>query len=258
MNGDLLATIHCNSNSFTRVERLIADYVLAHRDRVPLMSISELALNCGVSDSTVYRFCRRLGLDGYRDFCMGLAASAQGPSADLAEDKLSERVYARHLSCLSETYHLLDMGQMQEAAQHLLHARHVLLVGSNLSLLSVVYRHLMEITPCIAYSQSERAQKYYAQTLTHGDMVIAFSHQGSADETVSMVKNAKKNGACVLAFTHFFRSPLSALADYAIFSAEVPAAPGQSASLLGTYTFLAELLCAVCSNLRSGESSGGI
>lgn len=251
MNEDLSATIHCSSNGFTRVEHILADYVLSHCLQVSQMSISQLAAHCGVSGSTVYRFCRRLGLDGYREFCMALALCANKRNEPPTDAGMSERVYSRQVASLTETYHLLDMSQMEEASRLLLRAEHVLLAGSNLALLSVIYRQLIEITPCVIFSQSERAQAYYAQTLTQGDMLLAFSHQGTAEETISAAQSAKTGGACVLAFTHFYESPLSGLADYRFLSAETAAAPMQSASLLSSYAFLTELLCTVCRKIRS-------
>lgn len=72
---DIFAAISHRYDTFTRMEQNIADYVLEHGKDVLDMSISTLARECKVVDSTVFRFCRTLGVSGYRDFRTALAVS---------------------------------------------------------------------------------------------------------------------------------------------------------------------------------------
>jgi len=54
--------------NFTNNENEIADYILKHLDEVHLLSAESLAKKAFVSKATVVRFCRKLGVKGYRDF----------------------------------------------------------------------------------------------------------------------------------------------------------------------------------------------
>ena len=54
--------------NFTNNENEIADYILKHLDEVHLLSAESLAKKAFVSKATVVRFCRKLGVEGYRDF----------------------------------------------------------------------------------------------------------------------------------------------------------------------------------------------
>lgn len=59
---------------FTETEANIADYILAHPDEVAGMSIGDLARGTFSSNAAIIRLCRKLGLDGYRQFRVALAA----------------------------------------------------------------------------------------------------------------------------------------------------------------------------------------
>ena len=54
-------------NQFTKAEKKVADYCLAHKEEIPFMSITDLADACKVGDTSVYRFCRTLELGGYQE-----------------------------------------------------------------------------------------------------------------------------------------------------------------------------------------------
>ena len=53
--------------------RQIAEFVLRDPERVRIMTITELASAASVADSTVSRFVREMGLDGYRSLRLGVA-----------------------------------------------------------------------------------------------------------------------------------------------------------------------------------------
>ena len=125
---DIFAAISRRYGTFTRMEQSIADYVLEHGKDVLSMSISTLAQECNVVDSTVFRFCRTLGVSGYRDFRTALAVSlcareqASEPSA-ADSDPISiqiRHIYDSCINALLETYQLLQPGQVDELVRRLM------------------------------------------------------------------------------------------------------------------------------------------
>jgi DNA-binding MurR/RpiR family transcriptional regulator len=54
-------------------EQRVALCVLERPRKAVQSSITELARECEVSESTVVRFCKRLGLDGYKEFRIAVA-----------------------------------------------------------------------------------------------------------------------------------------------------------------------------------------
>ena len=65
---NILEQIHASYYQLTAAERKLADYVLAQRNQVQFMSITQLAEECGVAEATVSRFCRNLKLKGFNAF----------------------------------------------------------------------------------------------------------------------------------------------------------------------------------------------
>ena len=73
MAEGVFSKIEGNYPQFTKSEKLVADYVFQNPEKVLYTSITDLAEACGVGDSTVFRFCKALKLNGYQDFKMYLA-----------------------------------------------------------------------------------------------------------------------------------------------------------------------------------------
>ena len=62
-------------NSLTRSGKKLANYILSNTIEVQYLSINSLAESSGVSEATITRFCRQLGLTGYNDLKIALAKS---------------------------------------------------------------------------------------------------------------------------------------------------------------------------------------
>ncbi len=62
---------------FTNAEKDLARYILDHLDDVAEMNIGDLSSATYTSNATVVRLCRKLGLDGYRDFRIALARDVE-------------------------------------------------------------------------------------------------------------------------------------------------------------------------------------
>lgn len=74
---DLLKTMRRKSEELPPAQRAVAEYVLAHYQEVPFLSVTALADEIGVSDTTVIKFCLKLGFDGYSGFRRELSAFVQ-------------------------------------------------------------------------------------------------------------------------------------------------------------------------------------
>ena len=61
------------SRTFSKSDRLIADYILAHPTCVASTTAAELGEVTGTSSATVVRFCRKLGFSGLVDLKMSMA-----------------------------------------------------------------------------------------------------------------------------------------------------------------------------------------
>lgn len=58
-------------------EMMVAKYILAHPDRILTMSSKDLADQCFVSISTIYRLCDKLNLSGFSDLKVKISSSLE-------------------------------------------------------------------------------------------------------------------------------------------------------------------------------------
>src|SRR5450755_1161607 len=75
MDVGILVTIRSLLPNLAPVERRVAQAVLDDPGGAARQSISELSRCCGTSATTVVRFCRAVGLSGYPELRLALAAA---------------------------------------------------------------------------------------------------------------------------------------------------------------------------------------
>lgn len=56
-----------NSASFNETDRAIATYLLNHTGDLKTLTMAKLAQETYTSNATIIRFCKKLGLSGYRE-----------------------------------------------------------------------------------------------------------------------------------------------------------------------------------------------
>ncbi|MDE7285401.1 MAG: MurR/RpiR family transcriptional regulator, partial [Lachnospiraceae bacterium] len=54
--------------SYNELEMLVYNYIIEHKEEVKFMTIRELAEAVHVSTSTIIRFCKKTGCEGYSEF----------------------------------------------------------------------------------------------------------------------------------------------------------------------------------------------
>lgn len=57
-----------SSENLTPAEKNIVSYIMDHKDQIDNFTIADLAMMTYTSNSAIIRFCRKLGLTGYREF----------------------------------------------------------------------------------------------------------------------------------------------------------------------------------------------
>ena len=207
----------------SQAENRIAQNVLANPREIVQMSITELAARSKVSDATVVRFCRRLGMHGYQEMKVTLAQDLVSPiesiheevaEGDSAADVLG-KVFSSTMHALEYTLRILDKRQFEQAIEALNKARTINIYGcGNSASVARDMQHKLMRLGLRAVSFSDGHMQSIASTaLEKGDVCIAISHSGSSRDIVSAAALARKRGAIVICMTGIGRSPLSDIAD---------------------------------------------
>lgn len=224
-NSDLYTLIQKYNANFTKSERKIADYVLQNDRSVLNMSITDLAEQCGVGDTTVFRFCKTLKLGGYQSFKMLLAqASVEKETVITLSDKVAindstsdvcSKLLEGSIQALTETYQLLHACEIAQAVSYFGSARlvHFFGVGSSGVTALEAKNKFCRILPNVCFIEDGHMQAMTAALLGPEDLAVAFSYSGSTKDTIEVLRLAKQRGAKTICVTHFAESPLTAYAD---------------------------------------------
>ena len=224
-----LIRIKSAMDSFKPSERMIAEFVLQNSERVVQMSISELARDVEVGESTVMRFCRALDYKGYQEFKLRLAQDLVEPVEYIHEKikfsdsiaQLAQKTFQTNRSAVENTQKALDPEMVEVAANTLTGARRIDIYGAGYSYLTALDAKLKFTRLGLladAYGDAH-LQAMAAATLTRRDVAIGISHSGSTKDVADALGLAHKSGATTLAITNFSPSPLTKVSDVVLLTA---------------------------------------
>ena len=207
----MLAQIESILPNLSKAESKVAAYILEHPKETLDRHIGELSKAIGVSEPTIIRFCRSLGLDGYKSFKLHLARSMPRAGNQLLTDinqsdspsKIGYKIIDSAIASLQETRKHLDSPELDKAVQALLRASRIEFYGQGGSgvVASDAQQKFFRLgTPVVAYSDPY-IHCVSAALLTSECVVVAVSHSGSSKDLLNSVELAKETGATTIAIT---------------------------------------------------------
>ncbi|MEG0615021.1 MAG: MurR/RpiR family transcriptional regulator, partial [Oscillospiraceae bacterium] len=223
--ADIFAKINASYSSFTKSEKRVADFVFQYPEKVLYTSITDFGELCGVGDTTVFRFCKALELNGYQDFKMLLAQAIAGSDGDnsvagevsLEDDTLSicQKALSTSISALNETFNLLDVSRIKKASQFIFNANSIHFFGMGSSGVAAYEARLkfMRILPNVQFNPDCHVQYMTAALMSTRDLAVAFSYSGSAKDIIEIMKIAKSTGCKTVCITRHVKSALANLCD---------------------------------------------
>lgn len=208
---ELLATLRDSKAKRTRSARKLAASVLADPEAVLGMTTAALAARVGVSEPTVNRFCTGLGLKGFPDFKLQLAAelARHKPrvAPDIEEGDSSSQVIAKLFEAtrasLDRVQAGLSDGAVEDAVTMLADARSISLcgLGASASVAVDAQHKLMRFgIPATAYTDVIN-QRVLTANLADTDCVICISYTGRTRAMAEFAELARQSGARVIGIT---------------------------------------------------------
>ena len=218
-----LARIRSRLPNLAVAERQVADWVLQNSEDVISSSMAQVALECGVSDTTVLRFCRAAGFKGYMDLKLSIARDLASPTQmvhdDIAEGDspaiVARKVFTSHIQALYDTLEVLDQNKLARAVDMVLKAKKILIIGVGTSapIANEAYNKLFRLGLNCHIQTDSYLQVMQASLAEESTLVIAISQSGSSIDPVLTLEEAKRNGAKAIVITGHDGSPLANLAD---------------------------------------------
>ena len=245
--------------SLSPAEDRVAERVLHDPRGTAGMTISELAVAAETSETTVLRFCKRLGLPGYPQLRLALAEAGTQPraqvaptsdiSADDSIDDVIAKVAFADASAVEETAETIDRDALSTAARAIAAAGRVDVYGIGASALvgKDLQQKLHRIGSMVFCWNDPHVALTSATLLGPGDVAIGISHSGTTTETVEALALARSKGATTVAITNFPLSRLARDADLVLATAarESSLRSGATASRIAALTVVDCLYIAV-------------
>jgi DNA-binding MurR/RpiR family transcriptional regulator len=241
--------------SLSPAEQRVAGLVLEDPARASSRTITELARAAGTSETTVIRFCKVLGLPGYPELRLRLAAESARESAregdrgravgsDIGPDdtmqQIVEKVAFADARAVEETASQLDVDVLDTVSGALAKAGRVEIYGVGASaFVARDFQMKLHRVGLVAYSWSDlHLALTSAALLDERDVAIGISHTGTTMDTIEAFAEAGRRGARTVALTNFPKSPMTRIADLTLTTAarETTFRSGAMASRLAQLT----------------------
>lgn len=237
-----------------RAEQRVAKVVLDDPSSVARRSITEVALAAKTSETTVTRFCKAIGVGGYPQLRIALAADTARTEArssrDLGGDITADDDLASVVSkvgfadarAVEETAEQLDIAELTRVTELVAAAGRVDVygVGASAFVAADLQQKMHRIgRVCFAWSDTH-IMLTSAAVLGEGDVAVAISHSGATTDTVEALRVAREHGATTVAVTNFPRSPITSVADHVLTTAarETTFRSGATASRIAQLTVI--------------------
>jgi len=207
----------------SNAEKKVVSFIISNPDKVIHLSVTGLAESSGVSDATVVRTCRKIGMSGYQNLKVTLAQSLVSPIKSIHNEidesdsasTLTNKVFDSTIHTLNYTRDVLDFRAIEQAAELISTASRVIVfgVGNSHSVVLDLQHKLLRLGINAVCFTDSHMQVVVAASAGRGDTVVGISHSGSSIDVVEAVRTCKENGAKVIGISSFGHSPLSKLAD---------------------------------------------
>jgi RpiR family carbohydrate utilization transcriptional regulator len=207
----MLSRIHQLTPDLSRAEQRVARWVTQHPKRAARATLAEVARECGASEPTVIRFCRHIGLGGFRDFTIELTAALSRPASYVhrdvnADDDVADavaKVMESSIQALVDVRSRLSTMPIAAAVQSISSARQLAFAGLGASghvALDACQKFFRLGIPCTALTDIPTILQY-ASIAGPGDVLIVTSQTGRWPEIARAAELAQNGGATIIALT---------------------------------------------------------
>jgi RpiR family carbohydrate utilization transcriptional regulator len=218
----MLTQIQEQAPELSRAEQRVARWVIEHPKQAARATLAEVARECGTSEPTVIRFCRHIGLGGFRDFTIRLTEALSRPVSNVhnnvsADDTLPDavtKVMDASIRSLIDMRSMMSSLPVEAAIDAMRAARQIAFAGLGASghvAADACQKYFRLGIPCTALTNTPDLLQF-AGVSTAGDVLVIVSHGGRWPELARAAELARRRGAGVIALTDR-RSRLAGLAS---------------------------------------------
>ena len=227
---DILTYIQENMTSFSKGQKLIANYILQSYDKAAFMTASKLGKTVNVSESTVVRFAAELGFDGYPSMQKTLQEMIRNKLTAIQRVEVSKErignqdvmtmVMQSDIEKIRMTLDETDQVSFNQAVAAIANAKRIYVLGVRsasvlANFISFYFRFMFDNLVSVDTSSISEVFEQIVH-ISADDVFIGLSFPRYSKRTIKAMQYAKDQGAKVVAITDGKVSPLTKIADVSL------------------------------------------
>lgn len=227
MDSHLLVRIDAKMSTFSKGQKLIAEFIEQHYDRAAFLTAAKLGELVGVSESTVVRFATELGYSGYPELQKAMQEMIKDKltsvqridvtAAKIGEGNVLDTVLNQDIQKIRRTLEETSREDFDKAVNFIINAEHIYIFGmrSSSSLASFLGYYLELIRGNVhVVTDSSRSGMYEALLrISERDAIIGISFPRYSRTAAKAMTFSKSRGAATIAITDSMLSPIAENAE---------------------------------------------
>ena len=222
----LISHIQSQYTRFSKGQKLIAKYILKNYDKVAFMTACKLGEAVGVSESTVVRFANALGYSGYPKLQDALQEVIKNKlttvqRVDMVKEfnddsAILKKIVKSDMDNIKDTLEEIDEKAFEEAANRILKAKRIYIVGMRSSFTIAQYLgfYLGIILDSVHVIRTDMGDAFeQVVKINEDDVLIAISFPRYSKKSYQIVSYAKEKGAHIVSLTDSPFAPVASFTD---------------------------------------------
>ena len=219
--------IQTKLDSFSKSEKLIANFFLEQRNDVAFMSIHEISEKLSVGRASIVRFAQKLGYNGFLSLKNDIKNQVQSSIAPLEKFRIAingsphdfisiNQIAKNEVANINALLNNFDTKSFKKAITTLSDANVIYTTGFNLSsFLAGITSYLLQRIGLKSFPTNLGGRSLDEQLINidSKDVLIAFSLPPYSPETIKAAVFAKKQKCKVISFTNSLAAPIVPFSD---------------------------------------------
>lgn len=213
-----------------RAEKRVAQAVQNNPEAVVKMTIKELSILGETSETTVFRFCHKLGYSGFSDFKIDLAMGLFDPEKELHSNieknddthLVTKKMLSSYIDSATRTIERNTVENFDEISQRIVEAQSLYFfgMGGSYSIADDARHKFVRFNQRSFAESDSHWQTILAATSTPNDVCFLFSNSGSNKDLLELIPYLKEKGIITVGFSSNESSSLAKETDYHLVAVE--------------------------------------
>lgn len=214
---NILMKIQQDYLQFAQQERRVADYILKNSSDIGNIKINMLAKDTNTSNTTITRFCKKIGCDSFSELKFQIYNSSK--KKKVQKKNITDEVFDFYQTVIENTQNMTKVEDLAKFMKLIMQVEEILVIGlsstgGSANTLAVRLMRMGLNAQCISDVSWMRMK---AKVINKNTLVIALSLTGVTDVIKETVEISKKNGAKVISLTNYTKNEISNLADLSLY-----------------------------------------